>query len=153
VDFVNHWHTRFLELAKHVSSWSKDTTKVGAVIVQPDTKKVVGLGYNGFPRYVDDDPTRYSNRDTKLKFVCHAELNAILNANGPVAGCDIYVYPTMMKPAACPECSKAIVQSGIRTLYYYDVDNTSERWKKEEEFSRAILGEGRVACIEIKGTK
>lgn len=147
---MNKWHNRFLELAKHVSSWSKDTTKVGAVIVDPNTKKVVGLGYNGFPRFVNDDPDRYSDRDTKLKFVCHAELNAILNANGPVAGCDIYVYPTMMNPAACPECSKAIVQSGIKTLYYYNNKDTSPKWVELEKFSKAILKEGRVHCVEVK---
>lgn len=147
---MTKWHNRFLELAKHVSSWSKDTTKVGAVIVQPETKKVVGMGYNGFPRFVNDDPERYADRDTKLKFVCHAELNAILNANGPVAGCDIYVYPTMMKPAACPECSKAIVQSGIRTLYYYKNDDTSPKWVELEKFSNAILTEGRVHYVEVK---
>lgn len=147
---MNKWHNRFLELAKHVSSWSKDTTQVGAVIVHPDTKKVVGLGYNGFPRHVNDDPTRYADRDTKLKFVCHAELNAILNANGPVAGCDIYVYPTMMKPASCPECSKAIVQSGIRTLYYYENDTTDSKWVDLEKFSHTILYEGRVHYVEVK---
>ena len=147
---MTKWHNRFLELAKHVSSWSKDTTKVGAVIVEPNTKKVIGLGYNGFPRFVDDTPSRYSDRETKLKFVCHAELNAILNANGPVAGCDIYVYPTMMNPAACPECSKAIVQSGIKTLYYYKNQDTSPKWVELEKFSKAILKEGRVHCVEVK---
>lgn len=147
---MNKWHNRFLELAKHVSSWSKDTTKVGAVVVEPNTKKVIGLGYNGFPRFVNDDPTRYSDRDTKLKFVCHAELNAILNSNGPVAGCDIYVYPTMMKPASCPECAKAIVQSGIKTLYYYKNDNTNPKWVELEKFSKTILSEGRVHCVEVK---
>jgi dCMP deaminase len=147
---MNKWHNRFLELAKHVSSWSKDTTQVGAVIVEPYTKKVVGLGYNGFPRGVNDDPSRYTDRDTKLKFVCHAELNAILNANGPVAGCDIYVYPTMMNPASCPECSKAIVQSGIKTLYYYKNNNVNSKWKELEMFSETILKEGRVHCIEVE---
>jgi dCMP deaminase len=147
---MNKWHNRFLQLAKHISSWSKDTTQVGAVIVNPDTKKIIGLGYNGFPRFVNDDPERYNDRETKLKFVCHAELNAILNANGPVDGCSIYVYPTMMKPASCPECSKALVQAGIRLLYYYENDNTNPKWAELEKFSKAILREGRVHCIEVK---
>ncbi len=149
---MNKWHNRFLELAKHVSSWSKDNTKVGAVVVHPNTKKVIGLGYNGFPRFVADDPDRYSDRDTKLKFVCHAELNAILNANGTVDGCDIYVYPTMMNPASCPECSKAIVQSGIRSLYYYKNDKTNPKWDELAKYSKIILSEGRVHCVEIKET-
>ena len=147
---MNKWHDRFLQLAKHISSWSKDTTQVGAVIINPDNKKIIGLGYNGFPRFVNDDPERYNDRETKLKFVCHAELNAILNANGPVDGCSIYVYPTMMKPASCPECSKALVQAGIRLLYYYENDNTNPKWAELEKFSKAILREGRVHCIEVK---
>lgn len=146
---MNKWHGRFLELAKHVSSWSKDTTKVGAVVVDPTNNKVVGLGYNGFPRFVDDDPARYLDRDTKLNLICHAELNAILNANGPVAGCDIYVYPTMMDPASCPQCSKAIVQAGIKTLYYYRSNTLSPKWVELQQFSKTILDEGRVRCVAI----
>ena len=114
-----NWDERFLELAKHVASWSKDKTKVGAVIVDPTTKQVVGLGYNGFPRGVEDSEERLSDRAVKYNFICHAELNAILNSNKSVRDCDIYVYPTFMEPACCPECSKAITQSGIKRVLYY----------------------------------
>jgi len=145
------WHIRFLELAKHISSWSKDpSTKVGAVIVDPKTKKVIGIGYNGFPRKVEDKLERYNDRDLKLKLVCHAELNAILNANGPVDGCSIYVYPTMMNPASCPECSKSIVQSGIKNLFYYKNKNTNPKWEELENYSKIILEEGDVNCTEIE---
>jgi dCMP deaminase len=136
-------------LAKHIASWSKDTTQVGSVIINPVTNHVVSLGYNGFPRGVDDTSERYSDRDTKLKLVCHAELNAILNSNTPVRGCDIYVYPTMMNPASCPDCSKAIVQSGIRRLYYYSNKNTNPKWEELESFSKIILNEGGIQCIEV----
>lgn len=146
----SNWHRRFMELAKHVSSWSKDSTKVGAVIVEPNTKKVVSLGYNGFPRGVSDDAARYMDRDVKLKLVCHAELNAILNADQSVRDCDIYVYPTMMFPPACPECSKAIVQSGIKRVFGYNNDDLSDRWQELSRFSDIILNEGGVDVIGIK---
>lgn len=105
------WTNRFLELAFHVSGWSKDpSTKVGAVIVN-DENRIVSLGYNGFPRGVDDCETRYNNRDVKYKYVCHAERNAIDNAYSDVSGCTIYV--TLMP---CNECAKSIIQRGIKKV-------------------------------------
>src|SRR5664280_2545750 len=86
------WHIRFLDLAKHIAQWSKDPkTKVGAVIVDEDNI-ILGIGYNGFPRGVQDYSERYNDRDTKLKYVVHAELNAILNTNRSVKDATIYVW-------------------------------------------------------------
>ena len=144
------WQHRFLTLAKHISRWSKDTTKVGAVIVDPVTNQVVGLGYNGFPRGVDDSDERLLDRDTKLRLVVHAELNAILNANRSVRGCHMYIYPTMMGPSCCPECAKAIVQSGITRVYGYVNDATNERWQALAAFSNILLTEGGVEYISIE---
>ena len=105
---MNDWHHRFLDLARHIATWSKDpSTHVGAVIVRPD-RTIASVGFNGFPRGVDDVPARYANRPTKYAFVVHAEANAILNAHGPVAGCTL--YSTLM---TCNECAKLIIQSGI----------------------------------------
>lgn len=146
----NRWHLRYLELAKHVSSWSKDTTKVGAVISDSKTNRVISVGYNGFPRGVSDNAERYDDRETKLKLVCHAEMNAILNSDQSVRGCDIYVYPTMMFPPACPDCSKAIVQSGIKRLFCYANDDFSDRWQELSRFSHILLNEGGVDVIVIK---
>ena len=65
------WDLRFIELAKLVSTWSKDpSTQTGAVIVDPN-RRVVSVGYNGFPIGVDDDPERYANRDLKYKMIVH----------------------------------------------------------------------------------
>lgn len=147
---MDNWHNRFLEMAKHISTWSKDQTKVGSVIVEPETKNIVGLGYNGFPRGVKDLESRYNERETKYKLVCHAEQNAIWNSNKSVRGCDIYVYPTMMHPASCPDCAKAIVQSGIKRLFYYKEGDIKEHWKEPAEFSNIILREGGVECIAIE---
>lgn len=106
------WDARFLDLATFVAQWSKDpSTKVGAVIVD-DKRRIIALGYNGFPRGVDDDPKLYADRTTKYPMVVHAELNAILNALGPVEGCTLYVTPL----SPCSECAKAIIQAGIHRL-------------------------------------
>jgi len=105
------WDQRFLDLAAHISSWSKDpSTKVGAVIVN-DKNHIISLGYNGLPRGVDDCEARYNHRDVKYKFVCHAERNAIDNAHTDVTGCTIYV--TLMP---CNECAKSIIQRGIKRV-------------------------------------
>lgn len=99
---------------------SKDpSTQVGACIVNPQ-KKIVGVGYNGFPRGCDDDELPWDREgewlNTKYPFVCHAELNAILNSTGEdLTGCTVYValFP-------CNECAKAIIQSGIKEVVYLD---------------------------------
>jgi dCMP deaminase len=97
---------------------SKDpSTQVGACIVN-DKNKIVGAGYNGLPIGCHDDEFSWSKEgdfmDTKYPFVCHAELNAILNNIGmDLKGCTIY---TVLFP--CNECTKAIIQSGISTVVY-----------------------------------
>lgn len=97
---------------------SKDpSTQVGACIVTPE-KRIVSMGYNGMPRCCSDDLFPWDREgdplETKYLYVCHAELNAILNcAYGSVRGCSVYVtlFP-------CNECAKAIVQAGIREIVY-----------------------------------
>ena len=108
---------------------SKDpNTQVGACIVNADNR-IVSVGYNGFPRGCSDEEFPWERlaenpNDTKYPFVCHAELNAILNAYGrDMRGARIYValFP-------CSECAKAIIQAGITEVIYIsdkyaDTDN------------------------------
>jgi dCMP deaminase len=105
------WDRRFLDLALHVSTWSKDpSTKVGAVIVNEDNQ-VISLGYNGFPRGVADLQHRYDDRPTKYLFVAHAERNALDNAFTSTKGATLY---TSLCP--CNECAKSIIQKGIKRV-------------------------------------
>jgi len=146
---IGFWDSWFLGLAEYVASGSKDpSTKVGAVIV--DKHRIVrGMGYNGFARGVDDLPERYEDRETKYKFIVHAELNAILNADKPLQGCTIYVWPTLMIPAVCPECCKAVIQAGIKEVVCWQAP-TSPRWQAMAEISRSMLCEARVRMRTIK---
>ena len=108
------WDLRFLEMAALVATWSKDpSTKVGACIV--DSKRhVVSVGYNGFPRGVNDTEQRYKDRPLKHLHVCHAERNALDNAHCDVTGCTLYctLFP-------CNECAKSIIQRGIKEVVTY----------------------------------
>jgi dCMP deaminase len=116
-DYIS-WDEYFMGVALLSAQRSKDpNTQVGACIVN-DKNKIVGAGYNGLPIGCSDDEFSWSKEgdfmDTKYPFVCHAELNAILNNIGmDLKGCTIY---TALFP--CNECTKAIIQSGISTVVY-----------------------------------
>jgi dCMP deaminase len=98
---VEKWDRRFLAIAELAASWSKDPkAKVGAVIV--DTQgQVAAVGYNGFPKIVEDSAERYSDTDVKLEMVVHAEENAILGAGVRARGGAAYVFG---KPV-CARCA------------------------------------------------
>ena len=114
-DYIS-WDEYFMGVAMLAALRSKDpSTQVGACIVSPENI-IISTGYNGMPKGCNDDefPWDRTGEDTKYPYVVHAELNAILNAHGrDLRGSRIYValFP-------CNECAKAIIQSGIREIYY-----------------------------------
>ncbi|MCC8023686.1 MAG: dCMP deaminase family protein [Clostridiales bacterium] len=113
------WDEYFMGIALLSGQRSKDpNTQVGACIVN-QYNKIMSVGYNGFPWGCSDDEFPWDRTgddayDTKYPYVCHGELNAILNNGGAsLAGCKIYVglFP-------CNECAKAIIQAGIREVIF-----------------------------------
>lgn len=116
-DYIS-WDEYFMGIALLSAKRSKDpNTQVGACIVD-NCNKIMSVGYNGFPIGCDDDQFPWDREgdefDTKYPYVCHAELNAILNHTGnSLNGCRIYVplFP-------CNECAKAIIQSGIKKVIF-----------------------------------
>lgn len=115
-DYID-WDTYFMGIAILSSKRSKDPhTQVGACIVNED-KKIVGVGYNGLPLGCSDEDFPWERDgeflETKYPYVCHAELNAILNSIKSLKNCVIYVdlFP-------CNECAKAIIQSGIKEIVF-----------------------------------
>jgi len=138
------WDEYFMGIALLSAKRSKDpSTQVGACIVNK-LKKVVGLGYNGFPIGCDDDSLPWDRDgeflETKYPYVCHAELNAILNSIKDLHECSIYValFP-------CHECAKAIIQSGIKEVVYlsdkYSGTDSNLASKKMFEMSGVKLRE------------
>jgi dCMP deaminase len=128
-------------LAQLVSTWSKDpSTKVGAVIADP-MNRVVSLGYNGFPRGIEDTEERLSNRELKYKLVVHAEPNALLFAERSVKGCTIFTWPFM----PCAQCAGKIIQSGIVTVVAPYSDNI--RWADDFRLVSTMFKEAGVSLI------
>ena len=115
VDYIS-WDEYFMGIAMLAARRSKDpSTQVGACIVSQENI-IISTGYNGMPKGCSDDefPWGREGEQTKYPFVVHAELNAILNANGrDLRGSRLYValFP-------CNECAKAIIQSGVKEVLY-----------------------------------
>ena len=111
----NKWDKRFLDLAEHIASWSKDPSKkIGAVAVGAQGQ-ILSQGYNGFPRGINDLDFRYEDREEKYKLVVHAEMNVIYNAsyNGvSLNDSTLYVYGLPV----CHDCAKGIIQVGIKNV-------------------------------------
>ena len=152
---MSKWDHRFLALAAHIAEWSKDrSTQVGAVVIGPK-KEIRAVGYNGFPRGVNDEVEARHQRPTKYAYTEHAERNAIYNASytgTSLDGCALYVthFP-------CSDCARAIIQAGIAEVYV-DRQKLSadflERWEHDMNISTEMFGESgvRVKLIDAEGT-
>ena len=138
------WQGRFIKLAQEIASWSKDpSSQVGAVIVRPD-RTIASVGFNGFPRGVEDSQDAITNRDTKLLRTIHAELNAILSAKEPLTGYSLFVWP--FQP--CAQCAAAIIQAGIADVYCPFNDHVAhERWSESFKTALQMFDEAEVRLI------
>ncbi|MFP4187066.1 MAG: deoxycytidylate deaminase, partial [Acholeplasmataceae bacterium] len=149
------WDEYFMGVAKLSAMRSKDpVTQVGACIVNSD-KRIIGIGYNGFPMGCSDDLFPWScegkTAETKYPYVVHAEANAILNATMTLKGATIYVtlFP-------CHECVKLIIQSGIRTIIYETNKETKStiheaalRMLEAAEVSHRMIRTGRLSYASV----
>ncbi len=146
-DYIS-WEEYFMAIAQLSARRSKDpSTQVGACIVNKN-KRIIGIGYNGFPTGCSDDKLPWSREgdflDTKYPYVCHAEMNAITNAsNKPdLEGATLYVslFP-------CNECAKLMVQVGIREVVFL-----SDKYHDQDVFiaARKIFDMARVKYRQLK---
>ena len=140
------WDERFLGLAEFVANWSKDpSTKVGCVLVG-DEKVILGIGYNGFPRGVEDSSARLNHRETKYLMVQHAETNAIQNAQGNLRGSTAYVTH---KP--CANCCGSLIQAGItRVVARPTPEGLASRLEASYEASEAMMKEAGIEFEEVR---
>jgi dCMP deaminase len=139
------WQGRFIKLAEEISTWSKDSSsRVGAVIVRPD-RTIASIGFNGFPRGVDDGHERIANRDTKLLYTIHAEMNAILSAKEQLKDYSIFVWP--FQP--CAHCASSIIQAGIKEVYcpFNAHLDSYERWADSFKAALQMFDEAGVSVI------
>ena len=133
------WDQRFIELAHHISGWSKDpSTKVGCIVVGED-REIRSTGFNGFPRGIADDSERLEDREQKYPLICHAEENAIMHAARiglSLKGCTAYVtWPP------CTRCARSLIQAGVVEVVYPTKIEVPERWQKDFDMSTAMMKE------------
>ena len=135
-------------MAALVASWSKDTsTQVGAVIVDAD-RRIVSVGFNGFPRGCDDSPELYADRERKYRRVVHAERNALLFACRSIKGCTLYTTPF----PPCAPCAAMFVQAGIaRVVAPSPSPGLAERWGAELAEAASLFAEAGVQLDIVGG--
>ena len=136
------WDKRFLELAKHISLWSKDpSTKVGCVVVGED-REIRSTGFNGFPRGIEDDDGRLSDRSQKYPLICHAEENAIMHAARTgisLKNCIAYVtWPP------CTRCARSLIQAGVSEIVYPKEVEIPDRWEADFDMSLKMFKESKT---------
>jgi dCMP deaminase len=136
------WDRRFMDLARHIGNWSKDRSRrVGCVVVGRDNE-VRALGFNGFPRGIDDYVEDRHSRPAKYLWTEHAERNAIYTAartGVALQGCRMYLpwFP-------CMDCARAIVQAGISELVAIKPDPEDPKWGSDFIAAQELLDEAGV---------
>ena len=141
---LDKWDKRFVELARYISTWSKDpSTQTGAVIVDPNFR-IISTGYNGFPVGVDDHPELYANRELKYKMIVHCERNALLFSREALHNSCLYTWPFM----SCSVCAGMVIQSGITRCVAPEIpEHLRERWAEDMALSSQMFEE---AGVEVK---
>ena len=157
LDRNERWDRHFLGLSLYHSKLSKDpNTKVGSVIIGPD-RELLSAGFNGFPRGIADTPERLNDRDTKLKLVVHAEMNALLAAARTgmrLKGCRLYLAATddtgmVWGGPPCTRCTVEIIQVGISEIVSYPVKSAPSRWHDDLMLARQLIEEAGIKYREL----
>lgn len=148
VKMSSKWDVRFLELANHISSWSKDpSTKVGCVVVGAD-REIRSTGFNGFPRGIEDSEERLADRGQKYPLICHAEENAIMHAarvGVSLKDCTAYVtWPP------CTRCARSLIQAGIVEVVFTRTTDIPERWIEDFERSTGMMKEAGINVRNVE---
>jgi len=144
MEYIKDWDEYFFRHV-YLASWkSKDPrSKIGATLVKDGV--VISEGYNGFGRGVLDLPERYEDRETKYKFVVHAEANAILNCVRTGIATKNSILYTQGKP--CHECSKLIIQAGVKEIVYHSIWPNlihSQKWVESIQIAEIMLREANI---------
>jgi dCMP deaminase len=141
-----NWKDTYFDLVDAIAKKSKDrSTKVGAVIVGPD-QEVRSMGYNGFPRNVNDEVDERHQRPLKYKWTEHAERNAIYNAARvgiPLKGCSIYI-----SYVPCTDCARAIIQSGINEVVCKTL-TPLPGWEEDQAIALEMMMEAGLTIIGL----
>jgi len=146
MDNIKDWNEFYIELCHQIATKSKDrSTKLGVVIVGP-AHEVLSIGFNGFPRGVDDNEERYHKRPLKYKVTEHAERNAIYNAARrgiSLEGSTLYMP---YEPTPCTDCTRGIIQVGITEIIGTNIPfpGKGDHWERDAEIASELLFQSKV---------
>lgn len=141
-DPKTNWDARYWDLARHVAGWSKDpNAKVGAVLTS-ERGGAIALGFNGFPKFVEDSTTRLSDKAVKLEMIVHAEQNALIIAGRSAEGATLYVWG---KPV-CGQCAGAIIQARVRRVVAVAPSSLppDSKWRRKGELAEEMFHEAKL---------
>jgi len=139
------WNIRWMDMCKLISTWSKDRSRQTGAVIVDERNVLVSIGWNGFPRNINDYLHERHERPAKYKWTEHAERNAIYNAaaNGhPTKNCTMYLpwYP-------CADCARAIIQSGITKIVCVEPDWNDHIWAENFKVVKEMLDESEIEVI------
>lgn len=135
---IDKWDKRYLEMARQVSTWSKDpSTKIGSITVGKKGQ-ILSTGYNGFPRGIEDTEEMLNDRETKYLYIVHAEKNVIYNAcinTVSLEGSTLYLYGLPL----CSECCKGVLQVGVKKVVMQHPRDIPPKWKESFKITEDML--------------
>jgi dCMP deaminase len=132
------WDNRFMEMARVISTWSKDpSSQIGAVVVN-DERRILATGYNGFPKGIADTEERLNNKEEKYSRIIHAEMNALMNAlysGVSLKDSTLYVYGLPV----CSSCAKCVIQAGVKRVVIPTIKTNKANWQAVWELESAPM--------------
>lgn len=143
------WDEFYLDMADVIAARSKDrSAKIGAVLVKDNA--VISMGYNGFPRGVNDDVEARHARPAKYAYTEHGERNAIFNAAR--AGTVTLGSTMYTQGVPCADCSRAVIQAGVSRLVarWQANEKIFPGWIESCRVGREMLEEAGVEVVVIE---
>ena len=143
---IDSWDIYYLNMARYVSVKSKDpSTRTGAVIVRPD-RSLCSIGFNGFPKGMDDDPALYADREKKYSRTVHCEVNATIFTKENLKGYTLYTWPF----SSCDRCAVQMIQAGIGRFVFPELPpDKKERWGVSMQWAQDYMAEAGREVVEV----
>jgi dCMP deaminase len=140
------WDIYYLNMARYVSTKSKDpSTQTGACIVRPDNS-LCSIGFNGFPKGMNDAPELYANRDVKYSRTVHCEVNAEIFTREDLKGFTLYTWPF----SSCDRCAVTMIQAGIARFVFPTMPpEKASRWAENMAIAQGYMREAGREVVEI----
>ena len=140
---------KYFKLASYTAhTFSKDpSTKVGCILLKPGSLQILSIGYNGFPRGVDETDASRWERPIKYSFVEHSERNCLYNACRSGTCTDNSIAVTTLFP--CCDCCRALIQAGVKTIISQTPDYSNPQWGSDYQISEIMLLEAAVQVITL----